>query len=101
MGQAATLALVQVGAVRLAALAGLAGCGGGASAPGWTATSPCPPPGWRRGGDDAAAILLAAAFLLMPMGRDPARRAGAGELPGAVWPALARSVVMALISAAR
>lgn len=100
MGRAASLALVQVGlslaAMLLAARVAVptafgAGMDGAAPLRG--------PGGWRRWGDGAA-IALAAAFLIWPMGDVLAKGAPRlFDLPGAVWAATARSVIMAVISA--
>lgn len=100
MGRAATLGLVQVGISLAAMMAALwiavpagfgAGLDGAARLPG--------PAGWRRGAD-VAVITLAAAFLILPMASvvlEGAPRLTA--LPGTVWQAAGRSVVMAVISA--
>ncbi len=56
------------------------------------------PGGWRRG-VDALVLALAAAFLLAPLAAVALRGVpGLADLPGAVWPALARSVGVALLS---
>ena len=101
MGKAATLGLIQVALCLVALLLSrrvtvAAGFGAGLDR-----DIPLPaPPGWRRGAD-AAAILLAAAFLLIPMSFVILQGAPRiATLPDAVWAAAARSVVMALISAA-
>ena len=100
MGKAATLALVQV-ALCVAALA----LSSRVSRPadfgaGLDRDTPLPAPqGWRRG-MDGLAIGLAAAFLLVPMMAVIVQGApNLWGLPGAVWAAAGRSVVMALISA--
>ncbi|WP_299360214.1 thiamine/thiamine pyrophosphate ABC transporter permease ThiP [uncultured Paracoccus sp.] len=101
LGRAATLGLVQVaislGAILLAARVTLppgfgAGMGGGAALRG--------PAGWRVGAD-VAAIALAAAFLIGPMAAVILPGLPAlGALPADVWTAAARSLLMALGSAA-
>lgn len=100
MGKAATLALAQVGlCVAALALASLVSRPAGFGA-GLDRDTPLPAPaGWRRDAD-AGAILLAAGFLLVPMLAVILQGApGLAGLPGAVWAAAGRSVVMALISA--
>jgi thiamine transport system permease protein len=101
LGHAAGLAALQAGIGGAAALlawrvAAMAGFGAGLD----RALPLAAPGGWRRG-VDAAALALAAAFLLMPLVAVALRGLpGLADLPGAVWPALARSVVVALISVA-
>ena len=62
---------------------------------------PLPAPGgWRRGGD-ALAIFLAALFLILPLSAVLARGLpGLADLPATVWPALGRSLSIALASTA-
>jgi thiamine transport system permease protein len=101
LSRAAVLALVQLAIG--AAAAGLAwrlwrpaglGAGRGAAPPGWLA-----PPGWRGWGDRLA-IAGAALFLILPLGAVVmAGLPGLAGLPGAVWPALARSLAIAVPSA--
>ncbi|NHF73759.1 thiamine/thiamine pyrophosphate ABC transporter permease ThiP [Paracoccus xiamenensis] len=101
MGKAATLGLIQVGLCLLAL--GLstrvtvpAGFGAGLDR---DIALPAPP-GWRRGAD-VLVIALAAAFLLTPLAHVILQGLpNIVGLPDAVWTAAARSVVMALISAA-
>ena len=100
MGKAATLALVQVG-LCLLALAVAAQVNRPADfGAGMDRDTPLPAPGgWLRGADGLA-ILLAAAFLLVPMVAVFVQGVpNLPGLPGSVWAAAARSVVMALISA--
>ncbi|MFC3837241.1 ABC transporter permease family protein [Paracoccus rhizosphaerae] len=100
LGRAATLGLVQialcVGALLLARwIAVPAGFGAGMDGP----ALPPAPGGWRKGGD-ALAIAAAAAFLLTPLLSVTA--AGLPRLvvlPGEVWTAALRSVIMAVTSA--
>jgi len=101
LGRAASLALVQV-AISIVALvvAGRASSAAGFGAGLDRDPAQAGPGGWRRWGD-AAAIGAAAGFLLVPLGmiltqglpRIPA-------LPASVWIAAARSLAMALTSAA-
>jgi thiamine transport system permease protein len=57
------------------------------------------PGGWRRTGDGLV-IALAALFLLLPLGAILLRGlAGLGDLPGSVWPAAVRSLMIAVPSA--
>ncbi|MBP9184490.1 MAG: thiamine/thiamine pyrophosphate ABC transporter permease ThiP [Fuscovulum sp.] len=101
LAHAAGLALVQAvigGAAALAAwrVAATAGFGAGLD----RAFPGVVPGGWRRAAD-AAVLALAAAFLLAPPGAVALRGVpGLAEMPGAVWPALARSVGVALVSVA-
>lgn len=101
LGRAATLALLQLAigagaailAWRLWRPAGL-GAGRGLAPPAWLA-----PSGWRRGGD-ALWIGGAGLFLILPLAAVVAAGLpGLGSLPGAVWPALARSIGIAVPSA--
>lgn len=101
LGHAAGLAALQAGIGGAAALlawrvAATAGFGAGLD----RALPLAAPGGWRRG-MDAAALALAAAFLLMPLAAVALRGLpGLADLPSAIWPALGRSVVVALISVA-
>ncbi len=100
MGKAATLGLIQVAlCVAALVLASRVSTPAGFGA-GLDRDSPMHAPrGWRRAGDNAA-ILLAAGFLLVPM--LSVILTGAPRipfLPGTVWAAAGRSIVMALISA--
>ena len=101
MGKAATLGLIQVALCLVALLLSRRATVAAGFGAGLDRDIPLPaPPGWRRGAD-AAAILLAAAFLLIPMSFVILQGAPhIATLPDAVWAAAARSVVMALISAA-
>jgi thiamine transport system permease protein len=101
LARAAMLALVQlaIGAAaawaawRLWRPAGL-GAGRGAAAPAWLA-----PGGWRRW-SDGAWIGGAGLFLVLPLGAVVlAGLPGLADLPDAVWPALLRSVAIAVPSA--
>ncbi|MBK6466284.1 MAG: thiamine/thiamine pyrophosphate ABC transporter permease ThiP [Rhodobacter sp.] len=99
LGHAAGLALVQAlvgGSAALAAWAAARAAGFGA---GLDRTLPMAGPGgWHRGAD-AAALTVAAVFLLAPMAAVLLRGLpGLAEMPGAVWPALVRSVAVALAS---
>ncbi len=99
LAHAAGLALVQVlvgGAAALAAWAAARQAGFGA---GLDREIPLTAPaGWRLGAD-ALALGLAALFLLAPMAAVVIKGApGLMDLPAQVWPALARSVLVALAS---
>jgi thiamine transport system permease protein len=99
--RAATLALVQLGiGAAAAALAwrlwrpAALGAGRGAAPPGWLA-----PAGWRQWADGAW-IGAAALFLILPLGAVVASGLpGLAGLPDMVWPALVRSLAIALPSA--
>ncbi|MEZ5798892.1 MAG: ABC transporter permease subunit [Paracoccaceae bacterium] len=99
LGHAAGLALVQAlvgGAAALVAwgAARVAGFGAGLD----RAAGVQGPGGWRRLGDGAV-LVAAALFLLAPMAAVLLRGLpGLAEMPGAVWPALGRSVAVALVS---
>lgn len=101
LAHAAGLAAVQAGIGGAAALAAwrvaaLAGFGAGLD----RALPLAAPGGWRRG-VDALVLVLAAVFLLAPLAAVALRGLpGLTEVPGAVWPALGRSVVVALLSVA-
>lgn len=99
LSHAAGLALVQVlvgGAAALAAWAAARQAGFGAGLDRMIALTP--PGGWRRIADGAA-LVLAAGFLLAPMAAVVLRGLpGLPDLPAQVWPALARSVAVALAS---
>ena len=100
LGRAALLALLQFGLCALVTLAAArltlpegfgTGLARGGEAPA--------PSGWRRGAD-ATAITLAALLLLAPLLAALVKGLpGLADLPGGVWPALARSVAVALGSA--
>jgi thiamine transport system permease protein len=98
-GHAASLAVVQFALCAGAALAAwrlvpVLGFGAGLDRGYWIA-----PGGWRRP-VDGVAIATAALFLLLPMAVILARGvAGLGEMPTSVWPAMLRSVLIALPSA--
>ena len=100
LGRAALLALLQFGLCALVTLAATRltlpeGFGAGLARGG---VAPAPK-GWRRAAD-ATAITLAALFLLAPLLAALIKGLpGLADLPGDVWPALARSVVVALGSA--
>lgn len=101
LGRASLLALLQFGlcaAVTLAAarLTLPEGFGASLGATGAAAA----PAGWRKGAD-AMAITLAALFLLVPLLAAVFKGVpGLGDLPAGVWPALVRSCLVALASAA-
>lgn len=101
LAHAAGLALVQVLVGGLAAMAAWlaakqAGFGAGLD----RALALTPPAGWRRG-LDGLTIALAAIFLLAPMLAVLIKAMpGLFTLPSQVWPALARSVTVALASVA-
>ena len=100
LGRAALLALLQFGICALVTLGAARltlpeGFGAGLARSG---DAPAPK-GWRKGAD-AAAISLAALFLLAPLMAALIKGLpGLADLPGGVWPALTRSVVVALGSA--
>ncbi|MGR3400627.1 MAG: thiamine/thiamine pyrophosphate ABC transporter permease ThiP [Paracoccus sp. (in: a-proteobacteria)] len=100
LGRAATLGLMQivlcVGALLLARwIAVPTGFGAGMDDP----ALPPAPGGWRRGGD-ALVIAAAAAFLLTPLlSVTTAGLPRLAVLPGDVWAAALRSVIMAVTSA--
>ena len=97
LGRAALLALLQFGLCALVTLAATLvtlpeGFGAGMARGG---VAPAPK-GWRIVAD-ATAIILAAVFLLAPLLAALIKGVpGLADLPGGVWPALARSVVVAL-----
>lgn len=97
LGHAAGLALLQAAtgaAAALAAFGAAAGFGAGLD-------RPFPihaPQGWRRWAD-VLSIIVAALFLLVPMVAILSKGlAGLTQLPASVWPALQRSVLVALAS---
>lgn len=100
-GRAAALSLAQLvltgGAALVAArvaLPGAFGAGLDRPVPRWDAGA-----GWLRA-QDAVVIVVGALFLLLPLGAVAARGlAEIGTLPGAVWAAAGRSLVVALVSA--
>lgn len=101
LSRAALLALVQFAlcalAVGVSACFALpAGFGSGLD----RAAAPFAPGGWRRG-LDGLAIVLAAGFVALPLVMVAWRGVpGLADLPAVVWPAAARSVVIALVSCA-
>lgn len=100
LGRAALLAAVQFALCAAVTLTTLRLTSGAVFGPGLGRPAAIPAPkGWRRGAD-AMAILLAAAFLLGPLLAVVIRGApGLTELPSAVWPALGRSLGLAILSA--
>ena len=101
LGHAAGLALLQAGIGGAAALAAWAAAVTAGFGAGMDRVAPvAAPQGWRRV-SDMAVLTLAALFLLLPMSAVVLRGLpGLGDLPGAVWPALGRSVAVALVSTA-
>ncbi|RAZ85729.1 thiamine/thiamine pyrophosphate ABC transporter permease ThiP [Cereibacter johrii] len=101
LGRAALLAALQFAICGVAVLAtGLLSLPSAFGAGLDRAPVPLAPGGWRRGAD-AVALTLAAAFLLLPLGMVAARGApGLLHLPPDVWAAAARSLAVALPSAA-
>jgi thiamine transport system permease protein len=98
--RAALLALVQFGICAVAVAGALlltlpAGFGAGLD----RTTVPIAPAGWRRQAD-AALLFLAAAFVALPMTAALVRGLpGVSDMPVQVWPALLRSLIVAILSA--
>ena len=100
LGRAALLAALQFAICAAVTLATLRLTTGAVFGPGLGRTLPIPAPeGWRRL-VDGAIIVLATAFLLGPLiGVTLRGLPGLAELPPGVWPALARSLAVAIGSA--
>lgn len=100
LGRAALLAAVQFGICAAVTLATLRLATGAVFGPGLGREMPVPAPnGWRRR-VDILAISLAAAFLLGPLGAIILRGLpGLGDIPSGAWPALGRSLAVAILSA--
>lgn len=101
LGRAALLAALQFALCAVVTLATLHLTTGAVFGTGLDRAASIPAPkGWRRP-VDALWIGLAAAFLLGPLGAVLLRGLpGLGDLPAGLWPALGRSVLIALLSAA-
>ena len=100
LGRAALLAALQFAICAAVTLATLRLTTGAVFGPGLGRTLPIPAPeGWRRL-VDGAIIVLATAFLLGPLiGVTLRGLPGLAELPPGVWPALVRSLAVAIGSA--
>jgi thiamine transport system permease protein len=100
LGRAALLAALQFALCAAVTLATLRLTTGAVFGPGLGRTLDIPAPqGWRRGADGLV-IFLATAFLLGPVISVTLRGLpGLTELPAGVWPALARSLAVAIGSA--
>ena len=101
LGRAALLAALQFALCAAVTLATLRLTTGALFGPGLGRTGAIPAPkGWRRG-VDALTIALASAFLIAPLLAVLARGLpGLADMPAAVWPALGRSLAVAILSAA-
>ena len=101
LGRAALLAAVEFGLCAAVTLATLRLTPGALFGPGLDRPLSIPAPkGWRRG-VDVLTIALAAAFLLGPLVAILVRGLpGLADLPPGVWPALGRSIALAILSAA-
>lgn len=100
LGRAALLAATQFALCAAVTLATLRLTTGAVFGPGLGRSAAVPaPPGWRRG-VDGVVIGAAVLFLLVPLLAIAARGLpGLAGIPAAVWPALTRSVALAVLSA--